>query len=102
MNPWLYLLESNLLVRKRIRERQQMRDRRSVWVHELYTKRDTLGEFHHLFEDLIQHPDKFFKYFRMKMDTFYYILDAIRYELTKTNNFRKTIPAEERLAVTLR
>lgn len=102
MNPCFYLFESNLLVRKRIREHQRMRERRSVWVHELYKKRDTLGEFHHLFEDLIQHPDKFFKYFRMKVDTFYYILDAIKSDLTKTNNFRKTIRPEERLAVTLR
>jgi len=44
---------------------------------------------------------KFFQYFRMGPDTFWYILHNIRPYIEKQSNFRKCISPEERLAVTL-
>ena len=77
--------------------------RKKPWVHEINTKRPIYGEYHHLMKDLCDDERKFYDYFRMKKDTFNYILKLLGPELEKmTTNFRKPISAEERLVITLR
>lgn len=78
--------------------------RRSCAVHSINKMRHRHGEFHHLYEQLRQHPEKFHGYFRMSSKTFDYILEQIEPRLLKhwTNFNRNPINPPERLAVTLR
>lgn len=60
-----------------------------LWVHEINQYRLTEGEFHTLFNKLKNHPDKFFEYCRMSVQTFYLILEAVRNKIEKEDtNFR--------------
>nr|CAH7746804.1 unnamed protein product [Callosobruchus chinensis]CAH7753900.1 unnamed protein product [Callosobruchus chinensis] len=55
-------------------------------------------EFHHLYnEQLLEHPEKFYSYFRMNISTFDYILDQIEQKLLKkwTNFIRTPIISAE-------
>jgi hypothetical protein len=79
-----------------------LEDERSDWVNPIFYERETCGEFHTLFPILLEQAQKFFQYFRMGPDTFWYILQIIRLYKKKQSNFRKCISSEERLAVTLR
>lgn len=69
----------NLLILKlaRIRKRQKRRAHR-WWVHPILQNRQELGEFHHLFPELLKYPDKFRNYFRMTKSEFYELLDLIK------------------------
>lgn len=56
-----------------------------------------------LISDLKRDEAKFFNFFRMSVALFYAFLNKIRLKITKTNSqLRQSIPAEERLALTLR
>lgn len=79
-----------------------LEDDRTEWINPIFEERDKSGEFHTLFPKLLEQPKKFFEYFRMKPNTFWYLLNGIRPYREKQSNFRKCISAEERLAVTLR
>ena len=77
--------------------------RRRTNVHEINKERTVLGEYHHLFSKLKDHPDRFHSYMRMNLVTFNYILGKITPRLTKTwCNWHVPILPEERLVVTLR
>ncbi|PSN43834.1 hypothetical protein C0J52_10087 [Blattella germanica] len=91
----LYALEMPLLARRRAHKRKQ------EWVNEILARRDRYGEFSHLQGDLEMNVTQHFYYFRMKKETFQYILDEVKDHLQKYN-FRETISPAERLAVTLR
>ncbi|KAF0750290.1 protein ALP1-like [Aphis craccivora] len=52
-------------------------------------------------EKLCDQLEKFFEYFRIKPETFEYILEKIEESITKFSNFRKCISAKQRLAVTI-
>ncbi|XP_039289226.1 uncharacterized protein LOC111064625 isoform X1 [Nilaparvata lugens] len=77
---------------------------RSCAVHPLNEKRDTLGEYHHLFPQLKEYPDQFFQYTRMEYSTFQFILNHIQPQMvTKFTNFvKQPIEPEEKLVITLR
>ncbi|KAJ8946641.1 hypothetical protein NQ314_008813 [Rhamnusium bicolor] len=70
------------------------------WIHEINLKRETYGEFYHLFPDLLADKENFFKYFRMSSEKFYELVHLLNLKKQDTN-FRKAIPPEESLAVTL-
>ena len=44
--------------------------RRQYWVHPIYSCRLLKGKFYTLYENLHEHPIKFFSYFRMNISTF--------------------------------
>jgi len=44
--------------------------RRWYWVHPIYSCRLLKGKFHTLYENLREHPIKFFSYFHMNISTF--------------------------------
>ena len=46
------------------------RRRKRMWVHDINSKREELGEYHKLVNELRQHPDKFYTYFRMSKEKF--------------------------------
>lgn len=58
----------------------------------------------YLFHNLKNNLQQFFSYFRMEIETFYYILEKIEHRLVKgwCNFQKKEIFAEERLMLTLR
>lgn len=92
------LFDSAHLVRRRMNRVK----RRSCWVNPIYVRRDTLGEYNHLHQDLEAEPRKYFDYYRMTQETFTYILRSIESNIAKDSNFRNTISPGERLSVTLR
>ena len=71
--------------------------------YNINSRRDSFGEFHNLLDDLLKDEEMFWRYFRMRSDTFKYILELIRTSIKKQNtNFQRSISLEERLMVTLR
>ena len=72
-------------------------------MHDINVSRDSFGEFHHLFDDLEKDDVKFRQYFRLNKEKFNEVLGRIEEDIRKNDtNYRKAIPAKERLAVCLR
>ncbi|XP_031350493.1 protein ALP1-like [Photinus pyralis] len=74
-------------------------------AHPVNEKRQELGEYHHLFQELKKDEEKLYSYTRMSIETFNYILNKIESELDvlEYNNLHTNpILAEERLVLTLR
>ena len=59
--------------------------RRKVWVHDINMKWREKGEFHHLVEELEEHPNHYEMYFRMTKEEFNFLHDLIRGDI-KTRN----------------
>nr|XP_014278491.1 uncharacterized protein LOC106682256 [Halyomorpha halys] len=88
---------------KRNEEKKKKRDRRNCWVKEINKHREELGEFHLLFNNLIEDGQKFFEYFQMSYERYCKLHQLIAPEITKQfTTFRRPVSTEERLAVCLR
>jgi predicted nucleic acid-binding protein len=46
-------------------------------------KRSFLGEFHHVYEELKLDRKRFFKFLRMSLETFDFLLSKVQFKLTK-------------------
>ena len=57
-----------------------------MWVNEIFEGREKMGNSIRFFL-LLEHPCKFFYYFRMLPETFWYILNDIRDDIQKQSNF---------------
>ena len=85
-----------------LKNRKEKR-RRKYWVHPVISHRLLKGQFYTLYEGLRAYPEKFSNYFRMTCGSFDELLTILGPALSRQNtNMRKCVPAEERLAVTLR
>ena len=86
----LLLLQLNFNVRHR-------------WVHPIINNlRFEKGEYFVLYRDLHSFEDKFFKWYRMPIKKFDYLLKMIQHQISKWNtNYREAICAEEQLIITL-
>ncbi|CAI6375964.1 unnamed protein product [Macrosiphum euphorbiae] len=74
-----------------------------LWVHDVWKKRKTEGEFATLYKELVDHETKFFEYFRMPQYSFNVLLHKIENDIKKQDTFwREAIIPRERLAVCLR
>ncbi|XP_064108616.1 uncharacterized protein LOC135216990 [Macrobrachium nipponense] len=83
--------------------RRRRRRRRALWMHPITASRLTHGQFYMIMSDLRADDDKFFDYFRMTQESFNELLAIIGPHIRKdSTHLRKSIPAEERLAITLR
>lgn len=92
----MLILETPLIKKVKILKRRK-------WSHNINLARPTYGEFHHLFPHLLQDPERFRGYFRMRIETFNYILEKIQNRIQKQNtNYRLAITPTEKLAITLR
>jgi len=81
----------------------EQKKKRSEWVHKTNTRREELGEFNRLVQELSEDSHRFHMYFRMKKEEFEYLHELIKDEIHKQNTqFRKAIPSRERLGVCLR
>jgi len=99
MNQRQKIILAILLARRR---RRRIYSRR-FWVHPINRDRPNFGKFHTLHKRLLEYPEKFFEYYRMSPESFYELLNAVKEDLKKENTqFRRSISAEEKLAVTLR
>ena len=76
---------------------------RDFWVRPINQDRYLKGEFFTLYKDLREYPDKFFRWYRMSIKQFDYILEKVQLVLQKeNNNYQDPISPAERLAITLR
>ncbi|XP_060858344.1 uncharacterized protein LOC132935747 [Metopolophium dirhodum] len=74
-----------------------------LWVHAVWKKIKTEGEFATLYKELVDHETKFFEYFRMPQYGFNVLLHKIEHDIKKQDTFwREAITPRERLAVCLR
>lgn len=92
--------EEGLIALLLINRRRRRRRNRSYWIHPILTNVHKCNEH---FDNLLNHPKKFFKHFRLSIGTFWE-LHALLYAGLKHHdtNMRKSIAPAERLAITLR
>jgi hypothetical protein len=84
------------------RKKRKVKKKR-YWIHPLLQERHSKGLFKGYFQDLKNHPESFFNYARMSVQSFNELLDTIRESITGTDTrMRACITPEEKLIVTLR
>ena len=77
--------------------------KRSVWVKPIFQRRQQLGAYNLLMAELRTDDVQLYEGFtRISPENFDFILAAIKEDITASSRFRKPIPADMRLAVTLR
>ncbi|PIO10774.1 hypothetical protein AB205_0058840, partial [Aquarana catesbeiana] len=83
-------------------EDNRRRRRHRFWIHPIIAHREVRGQFGVLYNDLRAHDDKFFNYTRMSIRSFDELLALLSSHLERQNtSFRRSIPAVERLIITL-
>uniref|UniRef100_A0AAV2JBD5 Nuclease HARBI1 n=1 Tax=Knipowitschia caucasica TaxID=637954 RepID=A0AAV2JBD5_KNICA len=83
--------------------RRQRRITRSWWVHPLNQRRASHGAFYHLVAELQLFPDRYHSYFRMSVAKMEELLSIVGPEIQMCDtNYRDSIDAKQRLAVTIR
>lgn len=83
--------------------RKKKQRKKRMWVHPIISEREAKGTFHVLYYQLRQHPDKFFNYFRMSIQSFDELHNILREHISKVDTqMRRSISSTERLMVTLR
>ncbi|PIO27983.1 hypothetical protein AB205_0187480, partial [Aquarana catesbeiana] len=83
-------------------EDNQRRRKHRFWIHPIIAQREVRGQFGVLYNDLRAHEDKFFNYTRMSIRSFDELLALLSSHLERQNtSFRRSIPAVERLIITL-
>ena len=92
-----------LLLLLRLR-RKKYYCKRKFWVRPIFKIRQKLGEFNNLVQELrTMDREYFFRYFRMNPERFDHLLSLVHDRIAKKDTtFRKSISAEERLALTLK
>lgn len=85
------------------RRRNRRQRNRLHWVHPINLRREEVGIFYTLFEDLRNDDRKFFNYFRMSVGSFDELHGKLKNVLQRQNTqFRNCIQPIEMLAMTLR
>lgn len=92
-----YMMCAYIMYRRTYRKRWI---NRRWWVREINRNRNRQGDFNHLFQELKDDVDMFFRYTKMSVDAFYLLLELLKPYLRK-NNWRALCP-EQRLSLTLR
>ena len=88
---------------RRKRRMQQTKRHHKYWIHPIFKQRSTLGEYHHLLNQVLSDENKCMEYLRMKISTFQDLLNLCSAKLQRqTTNYRVPVSARERLVVTLR
>ncbi|PIN97952.1 hypothetical protein AB205_0155820, partial [Aquarana catesbeiana] len=83
-------------------EEDNRRRRHRFWIHPIIAQREGRGQFGVLYNDVRAHEDKFFNYTRMSIRSFDELLALLSSHLEQQNtSFRRSIPAIERLIITL-
>ncbi|XP_043246600.1 protein ALP1-like [Amphibalanus amphitrite] len=92
------------LALKRAQERRRPLARRRLWVSDVLQRRDELGEYANLVQELrLNDPQRHLQYFRLNKGAFDLLQARIEDEITRsTTTSRQPVSAPQRLAVTLR
>ncbi len=100
----LGLLDPVMLYAVHRRHRARVANQRHAhWVHPVNQLRGEEGEFSVHYKRLREFPDKFQEYFCVSVDEFDFILRHIVDDISKEDtNWRRSIPAELKLALLLR
>lgn len=78
-------------------------NKKSIWVNDLYLKRQLYGAYHYLMPNLISNQTlNFKKFIRVDLNTFNYLVTSLKSELYKKSPFRDCLSVEEKLFITLR
>ncbi|KAL4143224.1 hypothetical protein QTP88_005581 [Uroleucon formosanum] len=102
LNPIIMLIAKwELFVIAVIAEEEEKREKR-LWVHNINLKREEHLEFLTLFPDLLQDEANFFKYCRMSLEKCFELLNMLPQLQKQDTTFRRCIPPDERLAITLK
>ena len=90
-----------LLIRRR---RLRIRERKRIWVKDIFKKRLQLGEYHSLINEMrLTDHQSFYRYFHMSPERFAHLLSLVGPAITRqTTSFHQLIQADEQLAITLR
>lgn len=89
-----------LLLRRRRRKRKR---KTRAWVLEILMNRGQDGHFFTLYPLLRRNEEQFFNYFRMSIASFDELTAILQDSITRQNTImRKSISAEQRIAMTLR
>ena len=84
-------------------EKHRKTTRRSVWVHDILRRRTELGEFHRLLQELRLDDNRFQRYLRLTGAQFEDLLARVGARISRLDtNYRRSIPAAERLSICLR
>lgn len=87
------------LLQKRNRKKRWLR--RRWWVRPINVARPMYGDYEHLFHELkYNDPDIFFRFVRMREETFSLLLEMTKPFLTKLS--KRAFSSEQRLIITLR
>jgi len=79
----MFLLDTNPLLKILIFEEQK-----DTWVNEFFEGRQKKGRNSEgFFPQLLEKPCKFYDYFKMLPETFWYIMNDIRDDIKKQSNF---------------
>lgn len=85
------------------RRRKRQQKNRILWVHPINDRRDEVGLFNTLFNDLRNDENKFFNYFRMSIASFDVLHGKLQHTIQRKNTqFRNCIQPVEMLSITLR
>ena len=94
---------NHLLLVMIIRRRRRRRKNRNIWVKPFHLERLTFGQYYVNMPKLRSDDKEFFSYFRMSQNSFDSLLALLQVHIEKQDtHIRLSIPAEERLAITLR
>lgn len=101
------IASASFIILYNLLKRKEKRKQRRWWATQLYLKRRRLSNINNIFllNDLLANKEsgQFKNFLRMSEEDFIFLLNAIKHKISKSDTtFRKAIPAEERLAVTLR
>ena len=69
-------------------------------MHPINKSRSTNGEFHHHIPELKQDKERFNYYFKMKIETYYYILKIVKPDTKKVDIGCRSISSEKRFEFT--
>ncbi|XP_057297594.1 putative nuclease HARBI1 [Hydractinia symbiolongicarpus] len=94
---------ATLIVIKSIRKKRRRKSPFS-WVRQIYRERELKGVYNQLLQEMKLHDREFyFRFLRISPDRFEHLLSLVGPSIQKRDtNFRNSIPAAERLALTLR
>ncbi|XP_034022473.1 protein ANTAGONIST OF LIKE HETEROCHROMATIN PROTEIN 1 [Thalassophryne amazonica] len=82
---------------------EKRRQRRRRWAHNIFMRRSQFGEFHYLLQELRLDDGRFQRYFRLSRTQFEDLLSRIGATIRlQDTNYRRSIPAAERLSICLR
>ncbi|MED6286978.1 hypothetical protein CHARACLAT_011754 [Characodon lateralis] len=82
---------------------KKRRRRRRPWVHQTLQGQEQFGDYHHLIQELCLDDGRFQRYFSLSRTQFEDLLSRVGRQIgLQDTNYRRCIPAAERLSICLR